>query len=170
MGTGCVAKRNNNTGKGRRALALLSSADGVLPGPPPPHSVQMEAPLDLSGGVFLRSRCSLAIRRVAAQKPRRRALRRTANGARAWHHAQRSHGGQASEVDHASVTPETPMATWKNATAKHGATLHINIELVQAIWRDPGKLTTIRFGTGEELFIQEDPNKFLEGPTFWQSS
>jgi hypothetical protein len=51
------------------------------------------------------------------------------------------------------------MATWKKATAATtGVTVFINVDLVQAVFREKaGKSTTVRFAKDNKIDITEEP-------------
>jgi hypothetical protein len=52
------------------------------------------------------------------------------------------------------------MSVWKSGTARNGNTVYINLDLVEAVWRDKD-LTVIRFTKDDKMTIKETPEDFL---------
>jgi hypothetical protein len=63
---------------------------------------------------------------------------------------------------------ESDLATWKKATAAStGVAVYINIDQVQAIFREEtSEGTTVRFDKDNKISIVEQPDKFLQSPAF----
>jgi hypothetical protein len=70
--------------------------------------------------------------------------------------------------DHALEHRETDLATWKKGTAATtGMVVYINIDRVQAIFREAtSEGTTVRFDKDNTIAIVEQPDKFLQAPAF----
>jgi hypothetical protein len=60
------------------------------------------------------------------------------------------------------------LATWKKGTAATtGMVVYINIDRVQAIFRETtSEGTTVRFDKDNTIAIVEQPDKFLQAPAF----
>jgi hypothetical protein len=55
------------------------------------------------------------------------------------------------------------MSVWKSGTAGNGNTVYINLDLVEAVWREKD-VTVIRFTKEDKMTIKETPEDFLSSP------